>query len=55
MNKTYLGDGVYAEQEEGMIKLSVDRSDGEHYIFLGITEMEALINYYKNLTGQIPS
>lgn len=40
--KTYLGDGVYAEIDRGMIKLTTQRDTGEHVIWLEPDVLEAL-------------
>lgn len=40
--KTYLGDGLYAEGENGMIKLSTQRDAVEHYVYLEPEIYEAL-------------
>lgn len=47
MAKTYIGDGVYVEIEAGMLKLSTERENGEHFIFLEAEAMDALVSYYE--------
>jgi hypothetical protein len=50
-NKTYLGDGVYAEfiPELG-IKLSTEREEGEHEIFLDSDCLTNLNKFVESLT-----
>lgn len=40
--KDYLGDGVYAEFDRDMIRLSTYREDGEHVIYLELAVFSAL-------------
>ena len=41
----YLGDGVYVEIENEMLKLSTERLDGESLIYLEPEVYQALRNY----------
>jgi hypothetical protein len=41
----YLGDGLYASVDGGMIKLRAPRSDGEHWIALEPETFVKLIKY----------
>jgi hypothetical protein len=45
--KVYLGDGVYVENQGGMLRLSTVRRGGldEHYIFLDPATWAALVAY----------
>lgn len=51
MNKEYLGDGVYVELENGMLKLSTYRSEhgGDDIIFLEYEVYLSLLQYVKRL------
>lgn len=44
-NPTYLGDGVYAELERGMIKLTTHDPIGDQTIYLEESVAAALIQY----------
>lgn len=45
--KTYLGDGVYAEIENGMIKLTTERDGRIETIYLEWSVYESLAAYFK--------
>ena len=45
MRKTYLGDGVYVELERGMIRLSTQRENGLHVIYLEPEVFKALVDW----------
>lgn len=49
----YLGDGVYAEYEEGLhqIWLRTDRQEGTHEIALDHSTFAALIKFAKRIAG----
>jgi len=42
---TYLGDGLYADVEGDMIRVSTEREDGWHQMYFGPEEMQSLILY----------
>lgn len=46
-NKRYIGDGVYACQEDGMLKLTTEYGDdiATNTIYLGYDEINALCEY----------
>jgi hypothetical protein len=50
-DKDYLGDGVYAEIERGMIKLTTEREYGTqlHVIYLEPEVYEALVGYFERI------
>ena len=50
-DKQYLGDGVYVETLEGMLKLETEALEETNTIFLEPEVMNRLINYYKKLLG----
>lgn len=52
MNKEYIGDGVYAEIEHGMLKLSTERLEGTHAIYLEKNVYDNLVDYVKRLEQQ---
>ena len=43
--ETYLGDGVFAKIDRGMIELKTDREDGIHIIYLETEVLAALIRF----------
>jgi hypothetical protein len=47
--KTYIGDGVYAEFDGLMIKLTTERENGEHVIYLEPEVYGALAAYAKTV------
>ncbi len=50
MEKEYLGDSVYVQIENGMIKLTTENGlphDPSNEIFLELEVMEHFINYYQ--------
>ena len=48
MSKQYLGDGVYADMENGMIKLTTENGiEATNTIYLEEEVYEALLNYVK--------
>lgn len=53
MEKDYIGDGVYVELVDNgfdsMLKLTTERSNGEHVIYLDQSVYEALLRYVKRL------
>lgn len=56
MNKEYLGDSVYVEQEGYGLTLTTENGFGpSNTIYLEPNVMEALINYYKKVTGKVSS
>lgn len=53
--KVYLGDGAYVEVENGMLRLSCDRENGTHVIYLEPEIMQRLIEYYEAAKAQAKS
>lgn len=52
MKKDYLGDSVYVEVEDGMVKLTTDNGMGaSNTIYLDGSTMNALVDWYKRLNG----
>lgn len=52
MNKTYLGDGVYADTEDGMLKLTTENGYGaSNTIYLEPEVIDALIRYVNTARG----
>ena len=52
-HKAYLGDSVYVEVENGMVKLTTDNGLGpSNIIFLEAQVMDALIDWYERLNGE---
>ena len=50
MPKAYLGDSVYVEIENGMLKLTTDNGDGPtNTIYLEIEVYSALVQYVEHL------
>lgn len=47
--KVYLGDGVYADEDGGMIKLTTARGDGEVYIYLEPEVFAKLVAYARQV------
>lgn len=43
--KTYLGDGAYAENTGWDIRIYTERENGTHFIHLSATELVSLINF----------
>lgn len=52
--EVYVGDGVYASFEKGMIKLRTQRSNGEHYIYLEPEVYMALAEFANSIWGGHP-
>jgi hypothetical protein len=46
-DKEYLGDGLYVETDDFMIKLSTERENGTHYVFLEPEVIDALLRYLR--------
>lgn len=54
--KTYLGDSVYADVENGMIKLTTENGGGpSNTIYLEIAVYEALVDYVARLRKEASS
>ena len=50
MHKDYLGDGVYAEVEQGMVRLSTNNGYGDHaVIFLEPEVFAALTRWWERV------
>lgn len=50
--KQYLGDGVYVEVENGMLKLTTeDGVNVSNIIYLENVVFQGLVRYYEKLTG----
>jgi hypothetical protein len=50
--KTYLGDSVYVEVENGMFKLTTDNGEGpSNTIYMEYEVYEALVQYVARVTG----
>lgn len=49
MGPRYIGDGVYASFEEGMLKLSTPQQETVHTIYLEPAVMLELIKYWDEL------
>ena len=47
--KQYIGDGVYVEFENGMLKLTTERAKGWETIYLEPAVWTALVNYVARL------
>lgn len=52
IEKRYLGDGVYVEIERGMLKLTTQRDDSEHFIYLEPEVMQELIRFWNDARRQ---
>ena len=56
-DKTYLGDGLYASFDGGMITLSTEREAGKHWVCLEPEVFEELIQFAITIgwlkTGQV--
>ena len=53
MSKQYLGDGVYADMERGMIKLTTENGiEATNTIYLDDTVYAELLNYVKWIQHQ---
>lgn len=52
--KTYLGDGVYGDVENGMLKLTADGHDGEQVIYLEPEVLDALNRWAAMLRQREP-
>jgi environmental stress-induced protein Ves len=53
--RTYLGDGVYAEIDSGMVRLDTGNEAGEtNQIFLEPEVFRSLIEFYKRVMGSTP-
>lgn len=50
--KSYLGDGLYAEEEGYMIKLTTERINGTHVIYLEPEVFEVLVRYAEKVWGK---
>lgn len=51
-HKTYIGDSVYAEIEDGMLKLTTNNGypdDPRNVIYLGVDEWDSLVAYVERL------
>lgn len=49
MSKSYLGDSVYAEVEDGMLKLTTENGMGpSNTIYLEPFVMDGLVRYYEH-------
>jgi hypothetical protein len=46
-DETYLGDGLYASLEYGMVKLRAPRPSGDHEVFLEPEVLQNFIDYLK--------
>lgn len=44
-NKTYCGDGLYAQDDGYMVTLSCDRENGEHYVCLESSVLQEFIAF----------
>jgi len=51
--KTYIGDGVHASFDGYNIRLSTQRSDGEHVIYLEPAVFAALVDYQKGIVERL--
>lgn len=52
MNKEYLGDSVYVEVEDGMVKLTTENGFGaSNTIYLEQNVVDAFLSWYKQLTN----
>ncbi len=49
MNKTYLGDGLYASFDGFAVHVTTEREDGEHEIILEPETMKALEDYWEKV------
>ncbi len=47
IDKAYIGDGVYVEIEDGMLKLTTERENGIETIYLEPAVFQALRDYYE--------
>lgn len=45
MNKTYLGDGLYAEFEGYQVRLFCERENGTHEVYLEPSAVNALLKF----------
>lgn len=55
MNREYIGDSVYVEIENGMIRLSTNNGgEDSNVIFLETEVFNALLSWYQRVTGQKP-
>lgn len=45
MNEVYLGDGLYASIEGGMVKLRAPRIEGDHEVFLELPVLENFFDF----------
>ena len=52
--ETYLGDGLYASLQYGMIKLRAPREDGDHYVCLEPHIYQALRRYAVTVGFELP-
>lgn len=50
-NKAYIGDGVYAEFENGMIKLFCESPSQENTIYLEDTVLQNLLRFAEDCFG----
>jgi hypothetical protein len=58
MNKVYLGDSVYCEMDNGMLKLTTENGyadDPRNVIFLEAEVVSALVEYVKATTATTPT
>lgn len=51
MNTTYLGDGVYAEDDGENLELYTERGNGRHWLVLGDQETWALLKFLERSRG----
>jgi hypothetical protein len=52
---TYLGDGVYAEFDGWMVKLTTHRADGEHVIYFEPEVYDALVRFARRCGWKEPA
>jgi hypothetical protein len=54
MKAEYLGDSVYVEVENGMLKLTTNNGMGaSNTIFLELEVYQALVRYYERIEGDL--
>ena len=46
-NEAYLGDGLYASIEHGLITLRAPREDGDHWVALDSETLAAFLSFLK--------
>ena len=52
--ETYLGDGLYASCDGGMIQLRAPREDGDHCVYLEPDIYEALRQFARKIGWELP-